>query len=220
MPPATPQDAENASAESKLLTSALTLFSEKGYEGASIREIIQSAGVTRPVLYYYFENKEDLFTRLVEDKFSSFVGAIEELAQESKSCKERLKAIMCVAFDLAEHNMEAVRLILQVFFAPPQCGPNLNKAHLAPRRFKVIEELMRQGLEAGELSGGDARSLALVYMGIMDMHIMAKSDRPEMHLSESLGDGLVDLFLAGAEYHDPPRSHLMSPLLSPAEEEE
>ncbi len=38
----------------RLLESALVLFSEKGYEGASIREIIERAGVTRPVLYYYF----------------------------------------------------------------------------------------------------------------------------------------------------------------------
>ena len=37
-------------AESKLLESALALFSDKGYEGTSIREIIEGAGVTRPVL--------------------------------------------------------------------------------------------------------------------------------------------------------------------------
>ena len=41
-------------ARTKLLESALTLFSQKGYEGTSIREIIQGAEVTRPVLYYYF----------------------------------------------------------------------------------------------------------------------------------------------------------------------
>jgi len=46
-------------AEIRLLEGALSLFSKKGYEGASVREIIEEAGVTRPVLYYYFKNKED-----------------------------------------------------------------------------------------------------------------------------------------------------------------
>ncbi|MGC9053361.1 MAG: TetR/AcrR family transcriptional regulator, partial [Candidatus Hydrogenedens sp.] len=57
---------QNFSTEERLLKSALKLFSEKGYEGTSIREIIEDAGVTRPVLYYYFQNKEDLFRKLVE----------------------------------------------------------------------------------------------------------------------------------------------------------
>lgn len=64
-------------AETKLLRSALTLFSEKGYEGTSIREIIEGAGVTRPVLYYYFENKEDLFRRLFETTFSELIQRID-----------------------------------------------------------------------------------------------------------------------------------------------
>jgi len=38
--------------EQRLLDAALTLFAEKGYEAASVREIIEATGVTRPVLYY------------------------------------------------------------------------------------------------------------------------------------------------------------------------
>ncbi len=64
-------------AETRLLESALTLFSDKGYEGTSIREIIEGAGVTRPVLYYYFENKEDLFRRLVETKFAELTRKLK-----------------------------------------------------------------------------------------------------------------------------------------------
>lgn len=38
--------------EERLLDAALTVFAEKGYETASVREIIEATGVTRPVLYY------------------------------------------------------------------------------------------------------------------------------------------------------------------------
>ena len=44
--------------EARVLKSAIKLFSEKGYSATTIREIIAEAGVTRPVLYYYFKNKE------------------------------------------------------------------------------------------------------------------------------------------------------------------
>lgn len=198
-------------AETRLLESALNLFSEKGYEGTSIREIIERAGVTRPVLYYYFENKEDLFCRLVEMKFSELTQQIEGIRRGVEGCAARLKAIIRKEFLLAEENSEAVRLILQVFFSLPQQGPALNRSRLAHTRFRLIEDIMREGLEANEVSGGDAQSLALFFLGIMDMHIMAKSNRPETRLTPELADGLVDLFLDGAAFRKSPRTALVSP---------
>lgn len=198
-------------AESKLLESALALFAEKGYEGTSIREIIEGAGVTRPVLYYYFENKEDLFKRLVEVKFGELVGQIEDIKLNTPGCALRLKKIIRVAFHLAETQPEAVSLILQVFFSPPMQGPNLDKVRLAHMRFKHLEEIMAQGIETKELGGGDAQSLALYFLGIMDMHIMAKSNRPATRLLPVLADGLVDLFIAGAAYRPSHPTALVSP---------
>ncbi len=198
-------------AETKLLESALTLFSEKGYEGTSIREIIEGAGVTRPVLYYYFENKEDLFTRLVEEKFSELVGKIEQAKYDYATCSDRLKAIIRYAFHLAEENSEAVRLILQVFFSPPLQGPSLDRVALARKRFRHIEDIMQDGLDNHEVAGGDAQSLSLVFLGVMDMHVMAKTNRPETRLSDELADGLVDLFFSGAQYREKPATALVSP---------
>ncbi len=207
---------EANAAEQKLLESALTLFSEKGYEGTSIREIIESAGVTRPVLYYYFENKEDLYRRLVETKFSELIGEIERIKASISDSIACLKAIICRTFELTEENTEAVRLILQVFFSPPQCGPELDRSKLGPRRFKLIEEVMREGLEKGELAGGDSRSLTLVFLGIMDMHVMAKSDRPDVRLTCELGEGLVDLLFHGAGWKADPPTALTSPFTASA----
>jgi AcrR family transcriptional regulator len=198
-------------AETKLLESALTLFSEKGYEGTSIREIIEGAGVTRPVLYYYFENKEDLFRRLVEMKFAELTAEIEAIKEKVPSCIDRLKGVIRAAFHLAEENPEAVHLILQVFFSPPQQGPPLDRVLLAHQRFRLIESIMREGLERKEISGGDAQSLALVFLGVMDMHVMAKSNRPETRLMPELADGLVDLLFAGLRYQPNPATALVSP---------
>lgn len=197
-------------AERRLLESALHHFSEKGYAGTSIREIIESAGVTRPVLYYYFENKEDLFRRLVEMKFAEYVGQVRDVIDRYQNTRERLREIMKASFLLAEEELQVVQLILQVFFSPPAQGPPLDRNRLGRKRFKLIEEIMREGLERKEIAGGDPQSLALVFIGIMEMHIMAKSNRPDIRLSQDLAEGLVDLFFSGAVYTEEPRSHLKS----------
>ena len=53
-------------ARERLLETATELFAEKGYAGASVREIVEKAGVSKPVLYYYFKSKEGLFYAILE----------------------------------------------------------------------------------------------------------------------------------------------------------
>ena len=52
-------------ARQRLLEMATKLFAEKGYAGTSVREIVDRAGVSKPVLYYYFKSKEGLFYALL-----------------------------------------------------------------------------------------------------------------------------------------------------------
>lgn len=195
-PPATLVDANDAKA--KLLRSALSLFSEKGYDGTTIREIIQRASVTRPVLYYYFKNKEDLFRRLVEANFDEFIAGVDEIRTKCASCRDRLKALARMAFERAERSPDIVRLILHVFFAPPGEGPELDVEELGFRRLQGLACIMGDGIESGELGAGDAWSLAVAFSGIIDMCIMAKSHQRDSRLTPELADGLVDLFLQGA----------------------
>lgn len=192
------EDGSMSDTESRLLVSALTLFSQKGYEGTTIREIIESAGVTRPVLYYYFANKEDLFRRLVVRWFVEILADYDRILSSAQGCRERLKALIWNGFQRAEHEPEAVRLVLQVFFSPPQEGPDLSDEPLLEERYARLVEVMQDGVTAGELSGGDPEALALAFSGIMDLHVMAKSRYPEIRLTEELATGLVDLFMDGA----------------------
>lgn len=54
----------------RLLESALAEFSEKGYMKASLRKICAGAGVTTGALYFFFNDKEDLFAAIVEQPFN------------------------------------------------------------------------------------------------------------------------------------------------------
>jgi hypothetical protein len=50
----------------RILLAAARLFANKGYAGAAVREIVDAAGVTKPTLYYYFKNKEELYVQLMD----------------------------------------------------------------------------------------------------------------------------------------------------------
>jgi AcrR family transcriptional regulator len=185
-------------AERRLLDSGLTLFSENGYNGTSVRQIIERAGVTRPVLYYYFKSKEDLFLRLVDTSFAEFNAHIDGILSKVSGCGERLKAVMAMAFERTEQSPETVRLISQVFFSASHEKIWPDARQLLGNRLDRIVRIMQGGLKTGELSGGDAETLAFVFAGVMSMHIMAKARMTEAKLTRALAEGLVGIFMDGA----------------------
>ena len=59
-------------ARDRLLAAAAEFFSRKGYSATTTREIVASAGVTKPVLYYYFQNKEGIYLELMRRAMAGF----------------------------------------------------------------------------------------------------------------------------------------------------
>lgn len=59
-----------------LIESAKAEFMEKGFEKASLRTICKNAGVTTGALYFFFNNKEDLFSAIVEKPYKSLINAL------------------------------------------------------------------------------------------------------------------------------------------------
>ena len=69
----------------KIQEAALTEFLDKGFLGASLRQIVKNAGVTTGAFYCYFSSKEALFNALVEPHAAALMGKIGRA-----SCRERV----------------------------------------------------------------------------------------------------------------------------------
>src|ERR1700721_4375945 len=62
----------------KILVHATEVFYEKRYEGASMRDLARSSGMSLSGLYYYFESKEKLLYLIQKDTFSTIVERLRE----------------------------------------------------------------------------------------------------------------------------------------------
>lgn len=80
--------------EDKLLQAALELFSEKGYLGATTKEIAKRAGVSELTLFRHFKSKENLFTAVLNRY--SFLPKLRELLKEIEG-KPLEKALLEIA---------------------------------------------------------------------------------------------------------------------------
>jgi AcrR family transcriptional regulator len=63
---ADPQAQESASTRDRLRAAAIHLFGEKGYDGTSMNELAERAGIAKPSIYNYYRSKEDLLLDLLD----------------------------------------------------------------------------------------------------------------------------------------------------------
>jgi AcrR family transcriptional regulator len=63
-----------------LMDVAIARFAEKGYEGASLNEILASAGFGKSSYYYYFADKEDLFATVLEEFWTRIEGELPDMS--------------------------------------------------------------------------------------------------------------------------------------------
>lgn len=94
--------------KAKLLASAKKEFLEKGYMQASLRNICKNAGVTTGALYFFFQDKEDLFASLVEEPLKQLYEVMEKHYAEEE---ERVKEVTGKEIDIADDILAANQII-------------------------------------------------------------------------------------------------------------
>ena len=84
----------------RIFNTAIKVFSQKGYENASIEEITAIAGVAKGSLYYHFSKKEDIFDMLLEEGMKLLKNNIELKTKNCKNELEKIKAIILIQVKL------------------------------------------------------------------------------------------------------------------------
>ena len=75
----------------KLLHHAAHIFCEKGYEGASMRDLSRAAGMSLAGLYHYFDSKEDLLYLIQKHTFRTIIGRLQERLKDAKGEEQRVR---------------------------------------------------------------------------------------------------------------------------------
>jgi AcrR family transcriptional regulator len=73
----------------QVLAIALGVFARSGYHGASMNDIADAAGVTKPVLYQHFDSKRELYQALLDEVGGGLVERIAKAAAEATDGKSQ-----------------------------------------------------------------------------------------------------------------------------------
>jgi TetR/AcrR family transcriptional regulator len=152
-----------------ILAAGIDLFAEKGYAGTSVREIVERAGVTKPVLYYYFNNKAGLFRAILDWTAEFQESVLARVFERSGSLLERLVDLYRLIYKSVMENQKLYRMIHNLFFGPPQGAPPYDIEHFRRRMVDTIKNLYLKALTDQEVEEADAEDVAIMIMGLTDI---------------------------------------------------
>lgn len=94
---------------SRILHEAEHLFMEHGFAAVSMREICAACTLTKPGVYYHFEDKEDLYVQTVLGVMSRARGMLEAAADSHLDLRHRTESTVRALVLIASQNMDQVR---------------------------------------------------------------------------------------------------------------
>jgi len=177
---------ENNSRE-RLLETATELFAEKGYAGASVREIVEKAGVSKPVLYYYFKSKEGLFYAILEWAVDVQQNILNEIFEAKGTVLERFIFLYRRVHGGIQQYKSLYIMIHGLIYGPPEGVPEYDFASFQRNMLDAVKRIYTEGLPSGEIRKADAEEVAFLVLGLMDFSLnmdmilpeLADSQRPE-----------------------------------------
>lgn len=158
-------------ARERLLKAALKLFTQSGYAATSVRELVEEAGVTKPVLYYYFKNKEGIYSEIVKTHFTSIDALFDYYLKCPGSVSERLTNLFDRILSFVIENKDFVRLMHAIYYGPPQGAPYFDFETFCGDVHGFIAAMIEEGIRTGEYREHSASDMGWVVFGVIHTSI-------------------------------------------------
>ncbi len=135
--------------QQRLLDAGLAILCEKTPEEISMDEVAARAGVTKPMVYYYFGSKVGFYQKLVKHIEDSLFEMVEQCLSPGISFREALKNIIAIRVDQTVNQPELSNAIRIMATTKTICGAEA-RARIV-RMFNRLEPVFNTAIERGEV---------------------------------------------------------------------
>lgn len=200
-----PDVSENLTAQ-RILLAATELFMQRGYRAVAISDIIAAAQVTKPTLYYYFRDKQELFVKMGLHTLQDLGGRMSAALESPLTFHQRLTAMAQVLIDSRHGDMRMMRHEMSEHLSSDQ--HTLLGGAFYRQLFAPLTAIMAEGMQQGLLQPDHApMMLATLFLSLCEafteltpqgplMRMAAAAGRPLQHPAPD-AQALVNLFLYG-----------------------
>jgi AcrR family transcriptional regulator len=199
--PELPQDSRFDRRLAEILDYATEVFAEKGYEGASMRDLSRLSGISLAGLYYYFESKEKLLYFIQQHTFTTIMDRLRERLATSTDPEERIRIFVHNHVDYSVARQKAMKVLSHEDDVLKN-GYGAELATVKREYYRICVGLVEDLAKADELNTGgrgegmDTRTAVMGLFGMMNWLYTWYKPRVDPD-AEDLAREFSDIFLSG-----------------------
>ncbi|HFB66321.1 MAG TPA: TetR/AcrR family transcriptional regulator [Aeromonadales bacterium] len=153
----------------QILEISLDLFIKKGFEQTSIADIAAAAGVSRGVIFYYFEGKGELGEEVIRQSLKEYGRYVQLRVNRKSSAIDKLLEFVDACLDYTDEHHDNWLVYVNTI---GRFGNNNEKnnllAWMSERTQENLITLILQGQEDGEIEDYPAQELSYILQGVVD----------------------------------------------------
>lgn len=181
----------------QILSAAAKIFNERGYHGTSVSDVAEALGVSKPVLYYYLKNKDDILSECSRIATEQLHAMLNEVRRADVNGWDRLALL----FRGYARVMTTDFGICLIRHAAPGHLPNDSREKLWMGRRRLnreVEQIIAQGIADGSIRRCDPIALSFAMFGAFNwITYWYRSNGP---LSpDEIADQFLAIFANGAQ---------------------
>ena len=156
----------------KIFETSMKLFAEKGYEATSIEEITATVGVAKGTLYYHFSSKEEIFDFLIDEGIKLLQNSVDIKTAKYSNYLDKIKAIVLIQIKIVNKYEDIITIILSQFWGKEK--RNQKCKDLVYGYINQIEQIVKDGVLAGQIKNGDSKAIASEIYGLICSSLVYK----------------------------------------------
>jgi AcrR family transcriptional regulator len=139
----------------EILDIAFDEFAENGLSGGNTDAIAARANITKRLIFYYFNSKEELFTAVLEMAYARMRAAEEDLHLEALAPEAAIRRLAEFTFDFHQANPEFVRLVsIENIHRGRHIGSSRRLKEMTQPSISQIAKLLERGVAGGMIRPG------------------------------------------------------------------
>jgi AcrR family transcriptional regulator len=96
-----------------IMAAAAALFAQKGFHSASMAELAQACGVSKPLLYHYYRDKEHILFDIADSYIDQLLSVVERVVAQNLDAEPHLFALVSGFMAEYEHSEDRHRVLVQ-----------------------------------------------------------------------------------------------------------
>lgn len=185
----------------KILVHATDVFYKKGYEGASMRDLSRTSGMSLAGMYYYFESKERLLYHIQKHTFGTIVRQLRERLEHENDPEQRVRLFILNHLQYSLANPKAMKVLSHEDDVLKN-GLGAEIAVMKRQYYSICVDLLQQ-LKRAQRGEFPTRAAVLSLFGMMNWIYTWYNPRVDGN-AEELARQMGDIFLNGISRSGPP----------------